>query len=67
MIDNIAPGTYHLFSLSDGNNNLLYDEECRRNGFEDSLIVPSAEFVEEMDTIFTANDTIVVCKDSFLS
>ncbi len=60
MIDNIAPGTYHLFSLSDGNNNLLYDEGAEEMAFEDSLIIPSSEFVEEMDTIYTANDTVVV-------
>ncbi len=60
MIDNIAPGTYHLFSLSDANNNLLYDEGAEEMAFEDSVIVPSAEYIEEVDTIFTATDTIVV-------
>jgi hypothetical protein len=60
MIDNIAPGAYHLFSLVDNNNNLLYDEGAEEMAFEDSLIVPSAEYVEEVDTVFTATDTIVV-------
>jgi hypothetical protein len=60
MIDNIAPGKYHLFSIVDLNNNLLYDEGAEEMAFEDSLIIPSAEFVEEVDTIFTATDTIVV-------
>lgn len=60
MIDNIAPGKYHLFSIVDVNNNLMYDEGAEEMAFEDSLIVPSAEFVEEVDTIFTATDTIVV-------
>lgn len=60
MIDNIAPGKYHLFSIVDANNNLLYDEGAEEVAFEDSLIIPSAEFVEEVDTIFTATDTIVV-------
>jgi len=60
MIDNIAPGKYHLFSVMDGNNNLLYDEGAEEMAFEDSLIVPSSEFVEEVDTIYTATDTIVV-------
>lgn len=60
MIDNIAPGKYHLFSIVDVNNNLMYDEGAEEMAFEDSLIIPSAEFVEEMDTIFTATDTIVV-------
>jgi hypothetical protein len=60
MIDNIAPGKYHLFSLVDNNNNMLYDEGAEEIAFEDSLIIPSSKFVEETDTIFTATDTIVV-------
>ncbi|MCA1760340.1 MAG: Ig-like domain-containing protein, partial [Bacteroidales bacterium] len=60
MIDNIAPGKYHLFSIVDINNNLMYDEGAEEMAFEDTLIIPSAEFVEEVDTIFTATDTIVV-------
>ncbi len=60
MIDNIAPGKYHLFSVMDGNNNLLYDEGAEEMAFGDSLIIPSSHFVEETDTIFTATDTIVV-------
>ena len=60
MIDNIAPGSYHLFSLFDGNNNLLYDEGAEEMAFEDSLIVPTAKYVEEVDTIYTATDTIVI-------
>lgn len=60
MIDNIAPGKYHLFSIMDGNNNLVYDEGAEEIAFEDSLIIPSATFVEEVDTIFTETDTIVV-------
>jgi hypothetical protein len=60
MIDNIAPGKYHLFSLIDNNNNLLYDEGAEEIAFEDSLIIPSAKFVEEVDTIYSATDTIVV-------
>ncbi len=60
MIDNIAPGKYHLFSLFDGNNNLLYDEGAEEMAFEDSILIPSAEYVEEVDTIFTSTDTIAV-------
>jgi hypothetical protein len=60
MIDNIAPGKYHLFSLMDANTNFLYDEGAEEMAFEDSLIIPSAEYVEEVDTIYTATDTIVV-------
>jgi len=60
MFDNIAPGKYHLFSLNDANNNLLYDEGAEEIAFEDSLIIPSSEYIEEVDTIFTATDTIVI-------
>ena len=60
MIDNIAQGKYHLFSLIDGNANLLYDEGAEEMAFEDSLIIPSAQYVEKVDTIFTKTDTIVV-------
>lgn len=60
MIDNIAPGKYHLFSVMDGNNNFLYDEGAEEMAFEDSLIVPTSEFIVETDTIYTATDTIVV-------
>lgn len=60
MIDNIAPGEYHLFSLFDGNNNLFYDEGAEEMAFEDSVIIPSAKYVEEADTIYSATDTIVV-------
>lgn len=60
LIDNIAPGKYHLFSLNDANNNLLYDEGADEIAFYDSLIVPTSEFISEVDTIKTATDTIVV-------
>ena len=60
MIDNIAPGTYHLFSVADDNNNFLYDEGAERISYYDSMIVPSAKYIEQIDTIRTATDTIVV-------
>ena len=60
MIDNIAAGKYHLFSLVDGNSNLMYDEGAEEMAFEDSLIVPSAVFVEKLDTLATDLDTIII-------
>jgi hypothetical protein len=39
---------------------LLYNEGAEEMAFEDSIIIPSAKFVEESDTIYTATDTIVV-------
>ena len=60
MIDNIAPGKYHLFSLVDGNSNLLYDEGAEEMAFEDSILIPSAVFVEKLDTLATDLDTIII-------
>ncbi|HCE57457.1 MAG TPA: hypothetical protein DER09_06520 [Prolixibacteraceae bacterium] len=60
LIDNIAPGKYHLFSMNDANNNLLYDEGAEEIAFYDSLIVPTSEYISEIDTIKTATDTIVI-------
>ncbi len=60
MFDNIAPGKYHLFSLFDTNNNLLYDEGAEEMAFADSVIIPSAEYVGGVDTITSVTDTVVV-------
>ncbi len=60
LIDNIAPGKYHLFSLDDANNNMKYDEGAEKIAFIDSIIVPSAEFVEELDTLVNGVDSFLV-------
>ena len=60
LIDNIAPGKYHLFSINDANNNLHYDEGAEELAFFDSIIIPTSEYIAEIDTIKTATDTIVV-------
>jgi hypothetical protein len=60
LIDNIAPGKYHIFALNDANNNLQYNEGAEEIAFYDSIVVPSAVFEAEPDTIRTEKDTIVV-------
>ena len=60
LIDNIAPGKYHIFALNDANNNLIYNEGAEEIAFYDSIVVPSAVFEAEPDTIRTEKDTIVV-------
>lgn len=60
FIDNIAPGKYHLFSINDANNNLKYDEGAEEIAFVDSIVVPSAEFVEELDTLVSGVDSFLV-------
>jgi len=60
MIDNIASGNYNIFAINDANNNLRYDEGAEELAFYDSIIVPSAEYIAETDTIVTKTDTIVI-------
>ncbi|PIF05180.1 MAG: hypothetical protein CSA36_07990 [Draconibacterium sp.] len=60
LIDNIAPGKYHLFSINDANNNLKYDEGAEEIAFIDSLIVPSAEFIAEPDTLVSGVDSMLI-------
>lgn len=60
MIDNIAPGKYNLFALNDANNNLMYDEGAEQIAFVDSFIIPSAEYVNELDTLVSGVDSFLV-------
>lgn len=60
MIDNIAPGKYNLFAINDLNNDLKYNEGAEEIAFADSLVVPSAIFVEELDTLVSGVDSFLV-------
>ena len=60
MIDNIAPGKYNLFAINDANNDLIYNEGAEEFAFVDSLIIPSAEFVEELDTLVKGTDSLLI-------
>ncbi|RIJ49437.1 hypothetical protein D1614_07810 [Maribellus luteus] len=60
MIDNIAPGSYHLFSINDQNNNMLYDEGGEEIAFHSEVVVPRAEFHESKDTVTDAIDSLLI-------
>ena len=60
MIDNVAPGNYRLYALTDADNSLNYNQTSEKIAFADSILSPSASFVSEPDTIITETDTIVV-------
>ncbi len=60
MIDNIAPGNYRLYAVTDADNSLTYNQTAELIAFADSIMVPSAIFHPENDTIVEGNDTIVV-------
>ena len=60
MVDNIAAGEYHLFALNDLNNDLKYNEGAEEIAFVDDLIVPRAEFHENLDTLVKGVDSLLV-------
>ena len=60
LIDNVAAGNYRLYAVTDADNSLTYNQNAELIAFADSLIVPSAIFHPENDTIVEGNDTIVV-------
>ncbi|HYQ58825.1 MAG TPA: Ig-like domain-containing domain [Draconibacterium sp.] len=60
LIDNIAPGKYHLFAINDLNNDLLYNEGAEEIAFIDSLVVPEAHFHQELDTLVEGVDSMLV-------
>jgi hypothetical protein len=60
MIDNIAPGKYRLYGLTDSDNSLTYNSGSEKIAFADSIIVPSAKYVARNDTVVKGLDTLVV-------
>ena len=60
MVDNIAPGKYHVFAINDANNDLMYNEGAEEIAYYDSIIIPSAHFHEELDTLVKGVDSMLV-------
>lgn len=57
-IRGIAPGTYHIFGLEDGDQNYLFSQKTEKIAFEDSLIIPSSQPDTFQDTIW--KDTVTI-------
>lgn len=60
LIDNIAEGKYNIFSIDDANNDLKYDESMEQIAFLDSVVIPSAEFFTEPDTLVSGIDSMLI-------
>lgn len=60
LFDNVAPGKYNIFAINDANNDLLYNEGAEEMAFYDTVIVPSAYFVEELDTLVKGLDSMMI-------
>ena len=60
MIDNIAPGKYHIFAINDANSDMKYNEGAEEIAFVDTLVVPSAEYNEVRDTLVKGVDSLLI-------
>ncbi len=59
-IEGIAPGSYRLYAIVDGNNNYLYDLRTEDIAFCDSLVVPAMHGAIERDTVWADRDSTEV-------
>lgn len=60
LFDNVKPGSYRLYAVNDANTNLRYDPGAEEFAFCDSLVVPSAEFVAQPDTLAVGADSLLI-------
>jgi hypothetical protein len=60
LFDNVAPGSYHLYAINDANSDMKYNPGVEEFAFYDSLIIPKAIFVEELDTIAEGADSLLI-------
>jgi len=60
LIDNVSAGSYNLFAINDLNNDLKYNEGAEEIAFCDSVIVPSAEYVDLIDTVVSGTDSFFI-------
>ena len=60
MIDNIAAGSYNIFAINDQNNDMKYNKGIEEIAFFDSLIIPFAEYIEEIDTVVSGADSFLI-------
>jgi hypothetical protein len=59
VFDNLPAGEYTLYGIKDDDKNLFFSNLSELIAFSDSLIKPSVQFVEKIDTIITETDTII--------
>jgi hypothetical protein len=60
LFDNVKKGKYHLFALNDANNNYHYDKGAEEFAFADSLVVPTAEYQSDPDTLAVGTDSLLI-------
>jgi hypothetical protein len=60
LFDNVKKGKYHLFALNDANNNYHYDKGAEEFAFADSLVIPTAEYQSDPDTLAIGADSLLI-------
>lgn len=61
-IRGVAPGSYRIYALMDGNQNYLYDSKTEMIAFSDSIIIPRMKAAMRQDTIWKDSLTIDTIK-----
>jgi hypothetical protein len=65
LFDNLKAGAYRLYALNDANRNLTYDAGAEEIAFADSLIIPTAEFRAEADTLVSGADSLLITGNTY--
>ncbi|MFA5815517.1 MAG: Ig-like domain-containing protein [Bacteroidales bacterium] len=63
-LKNLAGGSYKIFALKDGNNNLMFDQPAEAVAFLDSLITPTVVAAPAIDSVKPAKDSINLVRDT---
>lgn len=58
LFDNLPQKEYKLYGLTDGDNNLMYNQPAEQIAFVDSSIQVNAVYMEVVDTIYHQPDTL---------
>jgi len=64
ILKNLAGGSYKIFALKDGNNNLMFDQPAEAVAFLDSLITPTVVAAPAIDSVIPAKDSINPVRDT---
>jgi hypothetical protein len=58
LFDNLPQKVYRLYGLTDGDNNLMYNQPIEQIAFVDSFINVNAVYIEVVDTIYHQSDSL---------
>lgn len=60
IIKGIAPGSYRIYALKDGNQNYIFDSKTEVIAYSDSIIIPSMKPAIKQDTTWNEVDTLKI-------